>query len=169
MGVFTSNRIFFAAPALIPEIAEELVVQFQTKGYQIKKHDLLGGDADISITKGGVFKAVAGMKTALKITLRGEDGHIKATAGVGIFGEQAIPTVISMLFFWPVLMTQMWGIIQQSKLDDCALEIIEKSICRLEKNRGGAPTESGRFCPECGSKAGGGKFCSNCGTKLTVQ
>lgn len=166
MSVFSSNRIFFAAPALIPEIANELVQQFQAEKYHVEKHALLGGDADISITKGGVFKAVAGMKTALKITLRGEDEHIKATAGVGIFGQQAIPTVISMLFFWPVLMTQMWGMIQQSKLDDHAMEIIEKSISRLQKNSGSAPLpEKGGFCPACGGKAGG-RFCSNCGSSL---
>jgi hypothetical protein len=33
-----------------------------------------------------------------------------------------------MLFFWPVLLTQIWGLIQQSNLDDKAAEIVENVI-----------------------------------------
>jgi hypothetical protein len=56
------------------------------------------------------------------------DKSIAFEAGVGIFGQQAIPTIISMFFFWPVLLTQIWGLIQQSNLDDKAAEIVEKVI-----------------------------------------
>lgn len=107
------------------------------------------------------------MKTALKITLRQESGHIQAEAGVGIFGQQAIPTIISMLFFWPVLVTQIWGMIKQSSLDDHAMELIEKSLQHLIGNPTTAiQVDRGSFCPDCGGKTGGGKFCPKCGTKL---
>ena len=78
-----------------------------------------------------MFKAVLGLKSALKVSLIPKDNAIAFEAGIGIFGQQAIPTIISMLFFWPVLITQIWGIVQQSKLDDKALEIAEEVL----KNR----------------------------------
>lgn len=163
---FTSNRIFFADPRLIAAVADELAAQFEGEGYTVQKHELLAGDAEISITKGGVFKAVAGLKTALKITLRQEDNHIKAEAGVGIFGQQAVPTVISMLFFWPVLVTQIWGMIEQSKLDDHALDLIAGSLERLQADdKVHQQAVNGSFCPACGAHAAG-KFCSECGAKL---
>ncbi|MGL4942890.1 MAG: hypothetical protein ACRC46_06845 [Thermoguttaceae bacterium] len=111
MAVFKSTRMFSANPSLIPLIATDLMMAFQAEGFEVKKDELLAGNAEVSITKGGMFKAVLGLKTALRVSLRGDGTqHIVAEAGVGIFGQQAIPTVISMLFFWPVLITQIWGI-----------------------------------------------------------
>lgn len=160
---FSSKRVFMADPSFIPAVAEELSLQFRTEGYNVKQEDLISGCVDISITKGGIFKAIAGMKTALKITIKPDDSHIIAEAGVGIFGQQAIPTIISMLFFWPVLLTQTWGLIQQSQLDDHAMELIEKSLQRLTVS--GKKTIDGSFCPECGAAATG-NYCSSCGKKL---
>ena len=54
---------------------------------------------DISITKGGLFKAVLGMKTALKVTLLPQGTEVSFEAGVGIWKQQAVPTIISMLIF----------------------------------------------------------------------
>lgn len=160
---FSSKRIFMVDPSFIPEIAKELVLQFQAEGYNVKKTELITGGTDISITKGGIFKAIAGMKTALKISIKSGGNHIIAEAGVGIFGQQAVPTVISMLLFWPVLVTQTWGLIQQSRLDDHTMELIEKSVLRL--GTVGNASVNGSFCPECGASVSG-KFCSSCGKKL---
>lgn len=83
-------------------------------------------------------------------------------------GRQAIPTIISMLFFWPVLITQIWGIVQQSKLDDKALEIAEEVL----KNRDSFTTlnldiNGMVFCTNCGYRnIKGAKFCSECGQAL---
>lgn len=162
---FSSKRVFTADPSFIPRIADELELQFKAEGYDVKKEQLISGGAYISITKGGVFKAIAGMKTALKITLKPVDSHIMADASVGIFGQQAIPTIISMLFFWPVLLTQTWGLIQQSKLDDHAMELIEKTLVTLTANASLSGKNNGSFCPECGAPASG-NFCSSCGKKL---
>lgn len=167
---FSSKKIFYADSALIPTISDDLVEHFQIEGYTVKKMPLGSGGADVSITKGGLFKAVLGMKTALKITLKPHGGHILAEAGVGIFGQQVVPTVITVLFFWPVLITQIWGIVQQAHLDDHAMELIENSINRLNAaTMGYSPVEpiarSGRFCPNCGNPVTG-RFCASCGQKL---
>ena len=122
MATFSTKKILYASSSLIPTIADRIREEFQNDGYEVAMDALSSGGYDISITKGGIFKAVLGMKTALKVTLLPQDNNIHFEAGVGIWGQQAIPTVISMLFFWPVLITQIWGMVEQSKLDDKALD-----------------------------------------------
>lgn len=161
---FTSKKIFYADPVLIPEIAKEVAMQFEVEGYEVKNQSLGNGGADISITKGGLFKMVVGLKSALKIKIVEKDNHIYAEAGVGIFGMQVLPTAVTWFVTWPVIIPQIWGLIKQSKLDNHAMDLIEKSIQRLS-----TPTNlnkiQGGFCPECGASVSG-KFCSACGTKI---
>ncbi|MCS2523166.1 hypothetical protein NXV02_03315 [Bacteroides ovatus] len=72
----------------------------QYEQFEVQIDNLLSGGVDISISKGGLFKAVLGLKSALKVSLIPKDNAIAFEAGIGIFGQQAIPTIISMLFFW---------------------------------------------------------------------
>lgn len=170
MATFNTKTTLYGSPSLIPDIANRIQAQFQCEGYEVTMDLLSSGGYDISITKGGVFKAVMGMKTALKVTLLPQGGNIYFEAGIGIWGQQAIPTVISMLFFWPVLITQIWGMVQQSKLDDKVLEIAKDvinasryvSITATTTNAGGA-----KFCTNCGTKnTESSKFCCGCGKPL---
>jgi hypothetical protein len=156
MATFNTKTTLYGSPSLIPDIANRIQAQFQCEGYEVTMDLLSSGGYDISITKGGVFKAVMGMKTALKVTLLPQGGNIYFEAGIGIWGQQAIPTVISMLFFWPVLITQIWGMVQQSKLDDKVLEIAKDVINASRYVSISATTSS----------AAGDKFCTNCGTKI---
>lgn len=179
MGAFNTKTILNGNPALIPAIADRICQVFEADGYEINRDNLMSGGVDISVTKGGVFKAIIGMKTALKITLIPQNNAISFEAGVGIFGQQALPTVISMLFFWPVMLTQIWGLIQQSNLDDKALAaaqaVINENGGNLYSSAGsdiGGTTPppfagSGKFCTNCGTKLpDNARFCSNCGSPL---
>lgn len=184
MGTFNTKRILNGNPSLIPAIAERICQEFAADGYEIKRENLISGGADISVAKGNMFKAALGMKTALKITLIPLDNGISFEAGVGIFGQQAIPTIIMLFFAWPVLITQIWGLVQQSKLDDKAL-VAAQSVIRentddsyYTSSYGSVPppfpgdkTSAGatisKFCTNCGTKvAGNARFCSNCGSPL---
>lgn len=156
MATFNTKKMLNASPALIPVIATRLVKEFQADGYDVVSENLISGGADVSISKGGIFKSVIGMKTALKISLVPQNGAIKFEAGVGIFGKQIIPTLVMWYVAWPVMLTQVWGLIQQSKLDDKALEIAEKVIA-----------EGGQPMMESNTTSVGHKFCTNCGTKNT--
>lgn len=158
MGTFNTKAVLSGNPALIPTIAERICQQFSIDGYDVKRDELISGGVDISVTKGGAFKAVLGMKTALKITLIPEGNAINFEAGVGIFGQQAIPTIIMLFFAWPVLITQIWGLVQQSKLDNKALEIAYAVI-----------NENGGASAVAGKPAGGSAFCTNCGSQVTAE
>lgn len=123
MSTFCTKTVIYGSPSLIPQIAEHIQKDFEKDGFEVSKDTLCTGGCDISISKGSLFKAVIGMKTALKVTLLPQGDSISFEAGVGIWGQQAIPTIISMLFFWPVLLTQLWGLVKQSQLDDRALAV----------------------------------------------
>lgn len=178
-------------PKLIPVIADRIRDSFQAEGYEVNVQSLYSGGADISITKGGFFKAILGMRTALKVVLLPQGELINFEASVGIFGQQVIPTLIMLFVTWPVLITQIWGLVKQSQLDDKVLAVANQVI--LENQALGAcppPPPSGfanikvidgetvviadfentqevRFCTKCGAKATpGALFCSACGNKL---
>lgn len=185
MGAFNKKAILNASPALIPAMADRICQTFAADGYEIKRENLVSGGVDISVTKGGFFKAVLGMKTALKITLVPQNNAIDFEAGVGIFGQQAIPTIIMLFFAWPVVITQIWGLVQQSSLDDKALAAAQSVINENGGNAyayGSVPppmpgagnpmnntATSGnmRFCTNCGTPLpDGARFCSNCGNPV---
>ena len=166
---FTSTKVFKVSPDRIPDMARTLEVELRKEGYDTRNDMLLGGDMVVSLTKGGLFKAIVGMKTALKVELRAEDGNVLAKTSVGIWGHQIVPTVIMLLWFWPVLITQIWGLVQQSRLDTRVMEILaqaadkEPEVIDVPSCEVDPPA---RFCPECG-KPITGNFCSHCGAKVT--
>ena len=170
MATYSKKKMLATSVTKIPEIAEAIRKDFELDDFEVKVDSLMSGGRDISVTKGNLFKAVLGMRSALKITLTPQYDGVLFDANVGIFGQQAIPTVISMLFFWPVLITQIWGLVEQSSLDDRALATAERvvgsdkssSAYMASNNR-----EKCRFCTACGTKiTGDAKFCPECGEKL---
>lgn len=163
MGVFKSEQTFQASSSLIPVVVSELCDALKREDFEVQSELLTSGGAFISITKGNMFEAVLGLKTALKITITPiSPGSFAAEAGVGIFGQQAIPTALTMLVAWPVMIPQIWGLVKQSKLDEHVLELIQQSI-----NNHPAETSTALFCPHCGHKIGAGdKYCGGCGAKI---
>jgi hypothetical protein len=171
MGTFKTVKTFYAPVSLIPGIADEIKNVLSGEGYEVKHESLIGGGYDVSVTKGGLFKAAVGMKTALKIDIHPQGNAIYMEAGVGIFGQQAIPTIISMFFLWPVLLTQLWGMIQQSQLDERVIAIAEayitgKQSANSVSESANVTGQSGKFCPVCGyPQPATANFCGNCGAK----
>jgi hypothetical protein len=128
MSAFKSHRLFaFVLPDLLP-VAQDVVEHFKGQDYEVSSQKTITNGYDISITKGGIFKTVLGLKTALKISIEPANGMTKAQAGVGVFNQMAIPSIITLLVFWPVILTQSWGLIQSSKLDEEAMGVIETSL-----------------------------------------
>lgn len=168
MSTFTTKKTLLGSAALSFAIADRIKEEFKKDGYEVSMDSLSSGGYDISITKGGLFRSVLGTKTALKVTLLPQDGDLSFEAGIGIWGQQAIPTAISMLFFWPVIITQIWGIVKQSSLDDKALSIAENVVIEhFATNTAETTSSSKYFCPCCGAPTSpNAKFCPECGAKL---
>lgn len=163
MKAFEQKKILDCDASQIPLIAEEIRQRFAADGYKVKLNDISGSACDISISDSNIFKAVCGLRTALKVTLAPRGDKVYFEAGVGLFGLQVIPTVITMFVFWPVLVTQIWGLVKQAKLDDKALAIAEEVIAASAKTT----TETNAVCIHCGSKyTSGTKFCTQCGQPI---
>ena len=173
MGTYSKKKLLVAHPSQINAIAEAIQTDFVRDGFEVNVDTLMSGGKDISITKGNLFKAVLVMRSALKVTLMPQTDGVLFDANVGIYGQQAIPTVISMLFFWPVLITQIWGLVEQSSLDDRALALAEQVVAESATSSTSTSsfastfTSTPKFCTNCGTKLdSASKFCSNCGAKL---
>lgn len=168
MGTFNTHKIINADPSLIPAMSNKITEHFKSQGYEV---DVLVSDLgtyDISLTKGGMFKAVLGLKTALKVTLKSELDKVSFDAGIGIFGQQLIPALIMYFVAWPVLLTQIWGMVQQAKLDDTALMLAESMVPSTSKtSKVVEPISISSYCPNCGSKHDASmRFCPSCGCRL---
>lgn len=186
MGTFKSSRFFPIAPPDLAPVGEEVMREFRGRGFEVQGEQSLGGSWFISVHQGGTFKAIVGMKTALNIRIEPVEGGTQVNAGIGIFGQQVIPTLISSLVFWPILITQVAGMVQSAKLDDEALQIVEAALRRHAPGmqapqpqpaapEAAAPASvpvgamAGSFCSECGARLGpGAKFCSQCGASAAA-
>ena len=131
MGIFKTTRLFFDVSRHSDIVANELIASMRNEGYDVIGIKLSSGDWDISIKKGNTFKAILGLQTALKVTISPAAPHVYVKAGVGIFGQQAIPTILTLCVWWPFAITQIWGIIQQSKLDKLVMDIVQNEFNRI--------------------------------------
>jgi hypothetical protein len=142
MGTFNSSKsVPYVVEDLAP-VAQEVMRHFEDRDYEVTEAHIPTGGVQVSIRRGGTFKAIIGMKTALNIRIEPESNGTRVEAGVGIFGQQAIPTAITLLVFWPVIIAQVWNMAQEANLDEEALRVAEESLnAHSSKTPSGATAE----------------------------
>lgn len=128
MGIFKTNKLLYGNPDFINTIATAIESKFRADGYDVRIEDTYDNGKNIDISKGGLFKRVLGMRTALKVSISPCDGNIWFKTDVGIFGNQVIPTILVASGMWLILLPQIWGLVHQARLDDQALEIAERIV-----------------------------------------
>jgi acyl carrier protein phosphodiesterase len=128
MGTFNSSKTFPYHVDDVAPVAQDVMDHFKGQDFEVTETNIPTGGVQVSIRKGGTFKAIIGMKTALNIKIEPVANGTTVDAGVGIFGQQAIPTAITLLVFWPVVIAQVWNMAQESNLDDEALRVAEESL-----------------------------------------
>lgn len=137
---------------------------------------------DISLHKGDTFRAVFGLKLALKIAIEPGANGTLAKASIGVWGQQVIPTLLTLFVAWPVLVARLWGLVRQSKLDDEAIACIECNlIARAQGTAAAAPSQAPiataagaagpfAFCTRCGGQLpAAAKFCPHCGGRWPLR
>src|SRR5215213_2604275 len=139
MGTFNSSKTFPYSVEDLTPVAKDVMDHFEGQDYEVSETNIPTGGVQVSIRKGGTFKAIIGMKTALNIKIVPEANGTRVDAGVGIFGQQAIPTAITLLVFWPVIIAQVWNMAQEANLDEEALGVAEESLKALFSK---APSEA---------------------------
>jgi hypothetical protein len=135
MPTFSSSKIFHCNISDLNPILLEVAEHFDKKGYDTMITTTESGGYMLSISKGGMFKSIFGLRTALNVTLEPIAGAIQAKASGGLWGTQTVPALIMLFVAWPVLLTQIWGLIQRSSLDDEALLCVEAAIRARESSR----------------------------------
>jgi hypothetical protein len=141
MGTFNSSKTVPYVVGDLAPVAQEVMDHFEQQDYEVTVTNIPTGGVQVSIRRGGTFKAIIGMKTALNIKIEPVANGTTVEAGVGIFGQQAIPTAITLLVFWPVLIAQVWNMAQESKLDEEALRVAEESLKAHSDAPSGATAE----------------------------
>ena len=128
MGTFNSSKTFAYSVEDLAPVAQDVMKHFEDQDYEVTETNIPTGGVQVSIRRGGTFKAIIGMKTALNIKIEPVANGTTVEAGVGIFGQQAIPTAITLLVFWPVIIAQVWNMAQEANLDEEALDVAEESL-----------------------------------------
>jgi hypothetical protein len=139
MGTFNSSKTFPYFVDDIAPVAQDVMDHFKDQDFEVTETNISTGGVQVSIRKGGTFKAIIGMKTALNIKIEPVANGTTVDAGVGIFGQQAIPTAITLLVFWPVIIAQVWNMAHEANLDEEALGVAEES---LKAHSSEAPSEA---------------------------
>jgi hypothetical protein len=128
MGTFNSSKtVPYFVEDLAP-VAQDVMRHFESQDFEVIETNIPTGGVQVSIRRGGIFKAIIGMKTALNIKIEPVANGTTLEAGVGIFGQQAVPTAITLLVFWPVIIAQVWNMAQEANLDEEALRVAEESL-----------------------------------------
>jgi hypothetical protein len=128
MGTFNSSKTVPYFVEDVAPVAQDVVHHFEQQDFEVTETNIPAGGVQVSIRRGGTFKVIIGMKTALNIKIEPVANGTTVEAGVGIFGQQAIPTAITLLVFWPVIIAQVWNMAQEANLDEEALRVAEESV-----------------------------------------
>src|SRR5215203_4457302 len=135
MGTFKSSRTFPYGVKDIEPVAQDVMSHFEEKNFEVTGKPIAREDGSeptggwqISVRKGGIFRTVSGLKTALNIRIEPAGNGTTAEASIGVFGAQALPTVIMLFVFWPIVFAQVWGLAQSHGLDEEALSTVKQSL-----------------------------------------
>src|SRR5215212_2337169 len=134
MRTFNSSKTFPYFVEDLAPVAQDVMDHFEQQDYEVTETNIPTGGAQVS-----TCKAIIGMKSALNIKIEPVANGTTVEAGVGIFGQQAIPTAITLLVFWPVIIAQVWNMAQEANLDEEALRVAEES---LKAHSSKAPSEA---------------------------
>jgi len=160
MGTFATTKNFKASQEFIPFACSKIKNAFESEGFEYSVKSESYNKTVISVTKGNLVKQVVGLKQGLEIGFSYGDGNIFVNANGTVIKDQAIASALMLFVAWPVLIPQIIGLINQSKLDEKAMVVVEAALNEYNK-------EQPIFCTHCGHIVNGvdGK-CPKCGNIL---
>ena len=125
---FSTTRLVPLRVADLDPVAQDVLQHFQVQGYTVSSSRLAPSGWYVSIHKGEWFRMMLGMKTALNIRIEPRPDGTFVSASIGIFDLQILPTIVAVFVFAPVVLGQIWGIIQQNQLDEEAVRVVEDRL-----------------------------------------
>jgi len=131
MGLFSAEQLVAATcdEEQLKLVAADVGDHFNNQGYSISVLPVAAGQ-QISLHQGGTLAMLTGTQLDLRVLLTSTEAGTCVECGVGIIGQQAIPTALSLLLFSPLIIVQLWGLAQQSGVDDQAISVAAASIMK---------------------------------------
>src|ERR671912_1331736 len=109
MGTFNSSKtVPYVVEDLAP-VAQEVMRHFEDQDYEVTETHIPTGGVQVSIRRGGTFKAIIGLRSALNIRIEPVANGTRVEAGGGGFGQHGLPTAITLLVFLPVVFPPGWN------------------------------------------------------------
>lgn len=159
MGRFESSTIINAPQEFIPVACRKIRSAFEAEGFEYSIKTESFNKTVVLITKGNLVMQAVGLKQGLEITFIPGNGNISVAAKGTVIKDQAIATVVSMLVARPVLIAQIVGLINQSKLDERVIETVKLALAEYNEVKPVFCTHCGKqvkstdgLCPECGNR-----------------
>lgn len=159
MGRFESSTIINAPQEFIPVACRKIRSAFEAEGFEYSIKTESFNKTVVLITKGNLVKQAVGLKQGLEITFVPGNGSISVAAKGTVIKDQAIATALSMLVARPVLIAQIIGLINQSKLDERVIETVKLALAEYNEVKPVFCTHCGKqvkstdgLCPECGNR-----------------
>ena len=188
MSVFKSETLIPISVTDLGPVAEELAEHFRNRNYQVECAETADQKWEVGITRGGKFKSIAGLKSAMKVELEPLPRGTMVRTGAGVFGKQAAVTAVTLLVWWPLAIAPVWGMIVQAGLDKEAVRVIEVNLRRAQRlsdlsasdvtSTGGSSSSgvAGQAEPQQRTQpvqnaapATAVAFCGGCGTQLEAS
>lgn len=132
MSLLDKNIRWQYPPAFLPRLVPAFLETMAERGYEtFYQASMINGTHEVSLSKGGFFASVLGLKTAINLTFSCKNGGILLQTEIGLFKQQLVPTAVNLLLFWPVIATQIAGLVIQSKLDQEIIEVLDSLLARM--------------------------------------
>ena len=156
MSTFNSAKSYEVSSSFIPNAIDAVKTALELDGFHFERKPGTHNKTVIEVTKENLVKHIVGLNQGLRITFESEGEHVNVDAKGIVLKNQLIASTISFVFFWPVLIPQIIGLIKQSKLDERAIAIVDSaySTYMLEApvfctHCGGRITKHDTRCPHC--------------------
>lgn len=132
---FVSRKTFNAYSALAPTIADKILERFKADGFEVNSEND-DGTITLFLTKGDIFKTIAGLKTGLvvKISPIG-DNQIDIISSIDNYKERGnamVAGAAAALLALPLVIPSIIGAVKQAHLDEKPIEIATEVILNSE-------------------------------------
>jgi hypothetical protein len=97
MGLLKASRIIHATLPDLTPVGQAVMAHFADRDYEVNGEQTGPQCWEVGIHKGGTFRAIVGMKVALRIRIETIGTSTQVEASIGLLESQGISTAISML------------------------------------------------------------------------
>ncbi len=90
MSILKASKKLPVVVADLTPVAKAVLKHFADLDYEVNGEQISQQCWEVGIHKGGIFKAIVGLKTALRIRIERVDGGTQVEAGIGLLESQGM-------------------------------------------------------------------------------